>query len=190
MAEILPPIARVSGPRKAAIDIALMDWVGQKLGVPLYRYFGLDPAGRRRSPPSPSASTRPRSRGRRSREAEAFPVLKIKVGLATDEATIDGRPQRHQEAAARGRQRGLERQGRGRPQDQLAGVAGRGVHRAAHARRHDRGDPLGAQPRAHPDHRRRGLPCTPADIPKLADAFDGVNIKLDKSRRDAGGLPA
>ncbi len=27
---------------KAAIDIALMDWVGQKLGVPLYRYFGLD----------------------------------------------------------------------------------------------------------------------------------------------------
>ena len=28
---------------KAAIDIALMDWTGQKLGVPLYRYFGLDP---------------------------------------------------------------------------------------------------------------------------------------------------
>ena len=31
---------------KAAIDIALMDWVGQKLGIPLYRYFGLDPQGR------------------------------------------------------------------------------------------------------------------------------------------------
>ena len=28
---------------KAAIDIALMDWVGQKLGIPLYSYFGLDP---------------------------------------------------------------------------------------------------------------------------------------------------
>ena len=28
---------------KAAIDIALMDWVGKKLNVPLYRYFGLDP---------------------------------------------------------------------------------------------------------------------------------------------------
>src|SRR5713101_3690058 len=28
---------------KAAIDIALMDWVGKKLGVPLYSYFGLDP---------------------------------------------------------------------------------------------------------------------------------------------------
>ena len=28
---------------KAAIDIALMDWIGKRLGVPLYRYFGLDP---------------------------------------------------------------------------------------------------------------------------------------------------
>ena len=27
---------------KSAIDIALMDWTGQRLGVPLYRYFGLD----------------------------------------------------------------------------------------------------------------------------------------------------
>src|SRR5437764_1318745 len=27
---------------KAAIDIALMDWVGKKLGVPLYQVFGLD----------------------------------------------------------------------------------------------------------------------------------------------------
>src|ERR1022692_3774221 len=48
---------------KAAIDIALMDWVGQKLGIPLYSYFGLDAAD--------------------------YPVLKVKVGLATDEATIE-----------------------------------------------------------------------------------------------------
>ncbi len=27
---------------KAAVDIALMDWVGKKLGIPLYGYFGLD----------------------------------------------------------------------------------------------------------------------------------------------------
>ena len=36
--------------------------------------------------------------------------------------------------------------------------AGRRVHRTAHARRHDRGDALGAQPRTHADHRRRSLP--------------------------------
>src|SRR5579872_3239636 len=29
---------------KAAIDISLMDWFGQKIGQPLYAYFGLDPA--------------------------------------------------------------------------------------------------------------------------------------------------
>ena len=34
---------------KAAIDIALMDWVGQKLGIPLYSYFGLDPMDSGRS---------------------------------------------------------------------------------------------------------------------------------------------
>ncbi len=28
----------------AAVDIAVMDWVGKKLNVPLYEYFGLDPA--------------------------------------------------------------------------------------------------------------------------------------------------
>src|SRR5450759_3912284 len=42
MAEVL---RRVPGEwaGKAAIDIALMDWVGKKLGIPLYSYFGLDP---------------------------------------------------------------------------------------------------------------------------------------------------
>ena len=29
---------------KAAIDIALMDWFGKKLGIPLFTYFGLDRA--------------------------------------------------------------------------------------------------------------------------------------------------
>src|ERR1035437_3102020 len=35
--------ARVPGEwaGKAAIDIALMDWMGKKLGVPLYEYFGV-----------------------------------------------------------------------------------------------------------------------------------------------------
>lgn len=28
----------------SAIDIAIMDWVAKKLNVPLYEYFGLDPA--------------------------------------------------------------------------------------------------------------------------------------------------
>jgi L-alanine-DL-glutamate epimerase-like enolase superfamily enzyme len=73
---------------KAAIDIALMDWVGQKLGVPLYRYFGLDPRDAPVTTFSIGIDT-PEITRQKVREAEAYPVLKIKVGLATDEPTIE-----------------------------------------------------------------------------------------------------
>ncbi len=72
---------------KAAIDIALMDWIGQKLGVPLYRYFGLDP----RDAPVTTFSIgmdKPDVVRQKVREAEPFPVLKIKVGLASDEEML------------------------------------------------------------------------------------------------------
>ena len=73
---------------KAAIDIALMDWVGQKLGVPLYRYFGLDPRDAPVTTFSIGIDT-PEITRQKMREAADFPVLKIKVGLDTDEATIE-----------------------------------------------------------------------------------------------------
>jgi len=72
---------------KAALDIALMDWVGQKLGVPLYRYFGLDPDDTPVTTFSIGIDT-PEITRQKVREAAPFPVLKIKVGLHTDEATI------------------------------------------------------------------------------------------------------
>jgi len=57
---------------KAAIDIALMDWVGQRLGIPLYTYFGLDPKD---APLTTfqSASTRPKSPDRRPRKPPISP---------------------------------------------------------------------------------------------------------------------
>ena len=73
---------------KAAIDIALMDWVGQKLGIPLYSYFGLDPADAPVTTFSIGIDT-PEITRQKTREAADFPVLKVKVGLATDEATIE-----------------------------------------------------------------------------------------------------
>ena len=72
---------------KAAIDLALTDWVTQRLGVPLYRYLGLDP----RSLPPTSMSIgidRPEMTQKKVREAADFEVLKIKVGLDSDEATL------------------------------------------------------------------------------------------------------
>ena len=73
---------------KAAIDIALMDWFGQKLGVSLYTYFGLDSADAPVTTFSIGIDNAEVTR-QKVREAEAFPVLKIKVGLATDEPTIE-----------------------------------------------------------------------------------------------------
>ena len=73
---------------KAAIDIALMDWVGQKLGIPLYSYFGLDRADAPVTTFSIGIDT-PEITQQKTREAAEFPVLKVKVGLATDEPTIE-----------------------------------------------------------------------------------------------------
>ena len=72
---------------KAAIDIALMDWVTQRLGVPLYRYLGLDPRDTPLTTFSIGIDT-PETTRQKVIEADPFPILKIKVGLATDEETI------------------------------------------------------------------------------------------------------
>src|SRR5438105_8392168 len=73
---------------KAAIDIALMDWVGQKLGIPLYTYFGLDPLDAPLTTFSIGIDT-PEITKQKTKEAADYPILKVKVGLATDEPTIE-----------------------------------------------------------------------------------------------------
>jgi L-alanine-DL-glutamate epimerase-like enolase superfamily enzyme len=176
--------ARVEGEwaGKAAIDIALMDWIGQKLGVPLYRYFGLDA----RDTPVTTFSIgidNPEVTRQKVREAADFPVLKIKVGLDTDEATIAAvrsatdKPLRvdanegwtDKEVAVRKinwlATQGVEFVEQPMPADRLEDM--HWVHERAHV-------PLIA------DEACRHA----SDIPKLAGAFDGVNVKLDK----AGGI--
>lgn len=71
----------------AAVDIAFFDWLGQKLDVPVYRLFGLDPADAPITDFSIGIDT-PEITREKTREAAEFPILKIKVGLSTDEATI------------------------------------------------------------------------------------------------------
>ncbi|HOL71400.1 MAG TPA: dipeptide epimerase [Bryobacteraceae bacterium] len=167
---------------KAAIDIALMDWVGQKLGVPLYRYFGLDPRDAPITTFSIGIDT-PAVTRQKVREAEPFPVLKIKVGLDTDEATIEAvrsvtnKPLRvdanegwkDREEAVR-KINWLEKQGVEFVEQPMPAAMAediRWVRRRVHI-------PIIADEACR----------HPADIPKLADTYDGVNIKLDK----AGGI--
>jgi L-alanine-DL-glutamate epimerase-like enolase superfamily enzyme len=167
---------------QAALDIALMDWVGQKLGIPLYRYFGLDPKAAPVTTFSIGIDT-PEITRQKVREAAAFPVLKIKVGLDTDEATIaavrsvTNKPLRvdanegwkDKEVAVRKinwlATQGVEFVEQPMPADMLEET--RWVHERVHL-------PLiGDESCRHA-----------GDIPKLVGIFDGVNVKLDK----AGGI--
>jgi L-alanine-DL-glutamate epimerase-like enolase superfamily enzyme len=72
----------------AAVDIAIFDWLGKKLGVPLYQFLGLDPADAPITDFSIGIDT-PEITRQKTHEAADFPVLKVKVGLQTDEATIE-----------------------------------------------------------------------------------------------------
>jgi L-alanine-DL-glutamate epimerase-like enolase superfamily enzyme len=79
--ERLEDVDGVSG-GKAALDAALHDWIGKKLGVPLWRLLGLSPE----APPTSftigiDTIEGTRDRVRRARE---FRVLKVKVGGAED----------------------------------------------------------------------------------------------------------
>jgi L-Ala-D/L-Glu epimerase / N-acetyl-D-glutamate racemase len=67
----------------AALDMALLDWVGRKLDVPLYRLFGLDKSKAPITTFSIGIDT-PDVVRRKVKEAADFPVLKIKVGLDND----------------------------------------------------------------------------------------------------------
>ena len=71
----------------AAVDIAIMDWVGKALNVPLYKYFGLNPADAPVTTFSIGIDT-PEITRQKTLEAAEYPVLKVKVGLKTDEETI------------------------------------------------------------------------------------------------------
>lgn len=168
----------------AAVDLAVFDWVGKKLNVPLYSLLGLDPADAPITDFSIGIDT-PEITIQKTREAAAFPVLKIKVGLDTDEATIAAvrsvtrKPIRvdanegwsDKEEAIR-KINWLESQGVEYVEQPMP------AHMVEETR-YVRGKvhlPIFADEA-----------CTDVSmIPKLVDAYDGVNVKLDKS----GGILA
>lgn len=72
---------------KCAIDIALYDWVSKRLGIPLYKLWGLNPARAPMTTFSISLDT-PEIMARKVLEAAEYPLLKIKVGKDNDEEII------------------------------------------------------------------------------------------------------
>jgi L-alanine-DL-glutamate epimerase-like enolase superfamily enzyme len=163
---------------KASIDIALMDWVTQKLGIPLYEYFGLDPADAPMTTFSIGIDT-PEITRQKTLEAAEYPILKVKVGLSTDEPTIEAvrsvtkKPLRvdanegwtDKEEAVR-KINWLEKQGVEfieQPMPAAMIEETRWVRSRVHL-------PIIADEACE----------RPTDIAKLRDAYDGINVKLDK----------
>ena len=68
---------------RAALSSALHDLVGKRLGVPVYRLWGLDPAKAPRSTFTIGIDTPEKMRAK-VREAEQYPILKIKLGTDRD----------------------------------------------------------------------------------------------------------
>jgi len=173
------------GPRyaaRAALDIALHDWTGQRLGVPVYRLLGLDPEDAPVTTFSIGIDT-PEMTRQKVREAAEFPVLKIKVGLDTDEATIEAvrsvtsRPLRvdanegwtSRDVAAR----------------RIEWLVSRGVELI------EQPMPAAMLEETRWLRERFEVPIFAdeaclhlSDVPRIAEAYDGVNVKLDK----AGGM--
>lgn len=167
---------------KAAVDIAVFDWLGQKRGVPVHRLFGLDAADAPLTTFSIGIDT-PEVTRQKVREAEPYPVLKIKVGLATDEATIDAVRSVTKKPLRVDANEGWKT--KEQAVEKINWLEKQGVEFVE--------QPLPAAMLEDMNwiRKRVHLPIIadeaclhPRDVAKLAPHFDGVNIKVDK----CGGL--
>jgi hypothetical protein len=72
---------------RAALSTALHDLVGKRLGVPVHRMWGLDPAAAPRSTFTIGIDSAEMIK-KKVREAEQYPILKIKLGSDQDMITL------------------------------------------------------------------------------------------------------
>ena len=73
---------------RCALDIAVLDWVGKKLNVPLYKFYGIDKAKTPITSFSIGIDT-PDVIKQKVEEAEKYPILKIKVGRENDKEIMN-----------------------------------------------------------------------------------------------------
>ncbi|HBY63231.1 MAG TPA: dipeptide epimerase, partial [Solibacterales bacterium] len=167
---------------KAALDIALHDWIGKRLEIPLYRHFGVDPKDAPVTTFSIGIDT-PEVVKQKVKEAEPFPVLKVKVGLKTDEEMIDAVRSVTKKPLRVDANEGWKT--KEEAVEKILWLEKQGVELIE--------QPLPAHmiDEARWVRGKVNIPVIadeaclhPGDIPKLAESFDGVNIKIDK----CGGL--
>jgi L-alanine-DL-glutamate epimerase-like enolase superfamily enzyme len=166
---------------EAAVDMALRDLAAKRLGVPLHELMGIDPS----TMPVTSFTIgmdEPEIIEQKVREAEAFEVLKVKMGSAEDRRMLEtvrgmtDRPLRVDANEGWALEDALAR---------LEWLQEMGVELVEQPLPADQLDEMRELKRQSP------LPlfadesvARAEDIPHLAEAFDGINIKLMK----CGGL--
>ncbi|MBI1950829.1 MAG: dipeptide epimerase [Acidobacteria bacterium] len=169
---------------RASIDIALHDWAGRQAGVPLYRLLGADPG----KTPLTSMSIGIDDVAvmqQKVREAGDAPILKIKVGLKNDREIIEGIRRVTDRPLYVDVNEGWKDEAQA--VETIGWMAGMGVVLV------EQPLPAADLEGARRVRERVDLPIFadeavlgPHDIPRLAGAFDGINVKLQK----AGGLRA
>jgi L-alanine-DL-glutamate epimerase-like enolase superfamily enzyme len=166
---------------EAAIDMALRDLAGKRLGVPLYQLMGIDPSTMPVTSFTIGMDT-PEIVEQKVREADAFAVLKVKMGSKDDARVLEtvrsvtDRPVRVDANEGWTLEDALGR---------LEWLQEMGVELVE--------QPLPADQHAEMCELKKRSPlplfadesvARAEDIPRLAEAFDGINIKLMK----CGGL--
>ena len=171
-----------NGAARAALSAALHDLVGKRFGQPLWRLWGLDPTRAPQSSFTIGIDTPERVR-QKVAEAAEYPILKVKLGTDHDEDILrtiraeTDKPIRVDANAGWSRDQAL---------GMLPVLKSYGVELLEQPLVADDLEGIAVVRRASP-----GIPvvvdesCIVAtDIPKVAGAVDGINIKLAK----CGGL--
>lgn len=162
---------------EAAVDMALRDLAGKRLGAPLWQMAGVDP-----STMPPTSFTigidEPSKIEEKVREADGFEVLKIKLGSEDDRAILEAVRRVTDVPVRIDANEGWTLEEARRNLDWLEEL---GVELVEQPLPADRLDDMRELKRISP------LPLIAdesihraSDIPELADAFHGINIKLMK----------
>lgn len=171
---------------KAAIDIALLDWAGQRMGVPLWQMFGLDPANAKVTTFSIGIDT-PEMTRQKVREAEQFPVLKIKVGLDKDESTMEAVRSVTKKPLRLDANEGFQSKEEAvRKINWLESLGAEFIEQPLPAGREE--DTRWVRSRVHIPIFADEACLHPEDLPRIADSYDGVVVKLDKTGGVVEGL--
>ncbi len=163
---------------KAAIDIALHDWLGKKMGRPWYQIWGLDPAKTPVTTFTIGIDTKEVVR-QKTREAAEFKVLKVKLGRDNDKEMIETIREVTDVPI-----RGDANQGwtdRAKALEELEWLATKGVEFVEQPMPKERADDTAWLRERSPipligDESVQRL----ADVRKAYGVFDGINIKLMK----------